>query len=249
MVRRLPEVLSYILHVDSLLALGVLAVVISLLEWMGTLPSDLSGWAFLGARSIWAVYFYLVARKAAVGSKRLPVMSDYIDTWDTLFYPLLQVALASAWYILVLLVFAHYRIGIQDFVERFQAHPISFLSNEGRWGHFLLTVGLLYLPFVLLGSLCRRDMLRSMDPSFGFRLAARVPWAYTSLLVLISLLGFVGYSMDALGSIVQSVMPIPLAAPVLNHILRLWVPLAQARLFGGFVYCNRAWLQDHDEHN
>jgi len=38
MVGQLPGILRYVVHVDSFLAMGVLAVVLSALDWLGRFP-------------------------------------------------------------------------------------------------------------------------------------------------------------------------------------------------------------------
>jgi hypothetical protein len=53
--------------------------------------------------------------------------------------------------------------------------------------------------------------------------------------------------MDGLATKLEAAMPIPLAAPVISHMLRLWAPLAQARLVGGFAYRNAGYLGEEGE--
>jgi hypothetical protein len=244
MARRVPDILAYLLHSDSLLALGVLAVVISVLEWLGTLPLVLAGAAPLLARLTWGTYFYLVARKAARGSRRLPVPSDYLDSWETLVQPLMQVSLGLGWYLAPILGFAALRIGLPDFVERFHARPMIFLSQQGVPGHAILAAGILYVPLLVLASLCRRGVWRFLDPSLGLRVAAQVPRAFAVSFALLTALGLVGLAMDDLAARLEGAMPIPIAAPVISQLLRLWAPLAQARMLGGFAHVNARHLRE-----
>jgi succinate dehydrogenase hydrophobic anchor subunit len=247
MLRRIPEVLAYVGHVDSLLAIAVLAVLLSLLEWIGTLPFVLSGAVLLLARATWGLYFYLVTHKAARGSRRLPAPADYLDTWETLAQPLLQLTLALFWYAALVTAFAAVRVGIPDFIERYQARPMVFLSQQGVVGHVILAVGILHLPSAVLATLCRRGILRFLDPTLGVRAAACVQQAYLVAFALTTTLGLVGLTMDGIAAKLEVAMPIPLAAPVLGHMLRLWIPLAQSRLVGGFAYRNASHLREEDE--
>ena len=247
MLRRVPEVLAYVAHVDSLLAAAVLALLLSLLEWIGTLPFVLSGAALLLARLVWGLYFYLVTRKAARGSRRLPARTDYLDTWDTLVLPVIRLVLALAWYVVLLGIFAALRVGIPDFVERYQAHPMVFLSQQGIVGHVILALGILYVPLAVIATLCRRGVLRFANPLLGVRVASRVGSAYLVTFGLICALGLVSLAMDGLATKLEAAMPIPLAAPVISHMLRLWAPLAQARLVGGFAYRNAGYLGEEGE--
>jgi hypothetical protein len=244
MVRRLPEILAYLLHSDSLLALSVLAVVISLFEWLGTLPLVLAGVASLLARLTWGTYFYLVARKAARGSRRLPAALDYLDSWETLAQPLLQVGLGIIWYLALILGFAAFRIGLPDFVERFHARPMIFLGQQGVIGHAILATGILYVPLVVLASLCRRGVLRFLDPTLGLRVAAQVPQAFAVMFALLTGLGLLGLVIDDLAAMLEGAMPIPLAAPVISQLLRLWATLAQARMLGSFAHLNARHLRE-----
>jgi hypothetical protein len=242
-LQQFPSTLAYVVHVDSWLALGTLALVLGLLQWLGTFPGAMAKLAFPTARLIWFAYFFLVARKAALGKKRLPIPSDYLDAWDTLIQPLLQVGLATSWYWGGVLIFLHYRVGLQDFIERYQAHPLFLLSQQGILGYLVLGVGIFFVPLSLLGALCcRRGILHSLDPTVGFRLAQRVSQHYIQLFLMVSFLGGVGLIMDFFGTVLETTLLIPLASPVIGQLPRLWVPLAQARLLGSFVYLHKAEL-------
>jgi len=242
MLRRLPEVFGYLLHQDSLLALSVLAVLLSLAEWAATLPFSVAPAAFPLARLLWATYFFLVVRKASLGSRRLPLPSDHLDTWDTLLQPVAQGILATtpAW--LAVLVFASTTIGIPDFLARYQARPLLFLGDQGWRGYLVLALWMVHLPAAVAGAICWRGMLRCLDPSLGLRTLRPVAVPYALTFALICGFGLVGHALDVIGVRMQGLLPIPLAAPVLGHLLRLWVPLAQARLLGEFLHRNRRWL-------
>jgi hypothetical protein len=235
-------VLAYLAHRDSLLALGVLALLLSVLESAGSWPGALSGVGFVLARLGWAIYFFLVVRKAALGSKRLPVPSDHVDTWDTLLQPLIQSAVATAAFWVPLLVFVHLTVGVRDFVERYQAHPLMFLGDHGIVGRVLLGAGLVQVPCALVASILSREILAPLDPLLGFRMVRRVASAYAATFAILSGLGLLGYVIDVAAMRLQAEIPIPLAAPVLSHLVRLWVPLAQARLLGQFIRDNRGRL-------
>lgn len=235
----LPGVLGYLAHRDSLLAIGTLALLLSLLEWIGTLPWEVLALATPLARLFMATYFFLVARKAALGSRRLPVPSDHLDTWDTLFQPLLQVLLAAAPSLLALLSYAQLRAGVMDFVERYQARPMVYLGDQGIAGYLLLAAFMIQVPLAVLTALSTRRMIESLDPRTGLRLAWRTGAAYPLVFLMVSCLGLIGQLMDRVAMQLHAELPIPLAAPVLGHLLRLWVPLVQARQFGEFIHLHR----------
>jgi hypothetical protein len=238
----LADIFTYVFHVDSFLALGVLSLTLSALDWVGNLPHMLSSSAFLSGRLIWCIYFFLVIRKAAQGSRRLPVPSDYLDTWDALIQPLWQALFATAWYWIPLAVLTSRRVGLLDFLERYQAHPTVFLMQHGWSGYLTLGLGLLYVPLALISAVSSRSILIALDPRQGLRLAWCCSWAYLTLHGILSLLGLLGILMSGLATLFESALPIPLATPVFVHLLCLWVPLAQARLLGDFIYRNRSAL-------
>jgi hypothetical protein len=244
MAGRIPGILAYLVHVDSLLAMGVLAIVLSLLEWVAALPGELTPLANVVARLIWGVYFYLVARKAAQGKLRLPTLGDYRDLVDALIKPVVAVGFATSWYWLLLGAASLWQVDLSEYLARFQAHPLVFLRQQGAVGSFLLAAGLIYLPVALVGTLAGAPRLwRHLDPTHGFRLVWRVPHAFAVMFTLLSVLALLGFTLEALSMRLVEALPIPLAAPVIRHLMRLWVPLAQARLVGGFVHHNRAFLR------
>lgn len=241
MLRRIPGVLRYLLHVDSLLAMGVMAIVLSAIEWVGALPHELSGLANVLARLLWCAYFYLVAGKAAMGKLRLPVLSDYRDTWGALILPLGRVTLATSWYWVLFFGLSVLLLDFQlvDFLGRFQAHPLLFLREQAALGYLLLGVGMIDLPLAVVAALVGGSVRMLLDPLYGLRLVVRAPRGYSITFGALIGLGLVGFSLEALGEMLAARAPVPLAAPVIRYLLRLWVPLAQARLLGEFVCCYR----------
>jgi hypothetical protein len=247
MVRHIPGILFYLVHVDSLLAMGVLAIVLSGMEWIGTLPGDLTPLGSLGARLLWSGFFYLVARKASLGKLRLPVLSDFRDTRDALIKPLIAATFATSWYWALLCLFCVGTLDVVEFLERLQTNHLLFLHQQGLWGYALLAVGMLFLPVALTGALAGAPRLYyHLNPVFGFRLILRVPRAFSITFAVLSLFSVVGSALEIVSLWLAEALPIPLAGPVLRHLLRLWVPLAQARLLGGFVHENLELLVPRD---
>jgi hypothetical protein len=242
-LRELTEVLGYLMHPDSLLALSVLAVILSLTEWVGTLPTMLAVLGYPTARLLWASYFLLVARKAALGSRRLPIPSDHIDTWDTLIQPLLQGLLATALSWGALLVYAAGTTGVADFVSRYQGHPLQFLADQRLGGHALIALWMVQVPAGVVAVLGGRRGLSVADPTLGLRLLRRTGAAWPITFATLCALALLGHAADIGASRLGAAFPVPLAGPVLAHLLQLWVPLAQARLLGRFVYRFGPWLE------
>lgn len=242
MIRQVPHILRYVVHVDSFLAMGALAVVLSVLDWLGRFPGTMSAFAVPLSSLTWGVYFFLVARKASIGSRRLPVLDDFRDTWDALILPLVRAAVASSWCWIVLVMYVSLTAGLDQFLELHRARPMVLLTHQGWGGHLLLTSGLVFLPVSMLAALVESRVLPLLDPTRGFRLVARLPGAFFMLFLVLNTLGVVGVLTQNLGTVIQSVMPIPLAAPVLSYLVHLWVDLAQARMLGGFAWHNRAFL-------
>ncbi|MCC6750342.1 MAG: hypothetical protein IT371_21940 [Deltaproteobacteria bacterium] len=242
MLGHLPELARYVLHADSWLAMGVLALVISTLEWLGSLPWELSRVCVLLARISFATYFYLVARKAAVGAMRLPIPSDYRDLWDELIHPLLQGAVIGAWFFLPLAAYGTFITGLDVLFERYDLHPMEVLRRQTVGAYLAIGLGFAYLPTGIVAAVVRREVLPLFDPSRGFRLLAPVGGAYAVTFILLCALTVVAFVTDTLGILLQRALPVPVAGAVLRHFITLWVPLAQARLVGAFCYVNRAWL-------
>ena len=244
MVGQMPHIAAYLVHVDSLLAMGGLAIVLSLLEWVGALPGEAAWLANVGARLIWCTYFFLVARKAALGKLRLPVPTDFRDPVDALIKPLLAVCLASCWFWGVAGMVSLLALDMSGYLDRFQAHPLIFLRQQGAVGYLLFGAGLFFLPVAAISALCGAPRLwHQLNPLHGLRMIWRVPRAYTAMYALLCALALFGFALEALGGRLAEVLPIPLVAPVIRHLMRLWVPLAQARLVGGFVYHNRRFMR------
>jgi hypothetical protein len=241
-MRELGEVLAYLLHPDSLLALSVLAVILSLTEWVGTLPTMVAVLGYPTARLLWASYFFLVARKAALGSRRLPIPSDHIDTWDTLIQPVLQGLVATTLSWGALIVYAAGTTGIADFLSRYQGHPLQFLADQRLGGHALIALWMVQVPAGVVAVLGARRGLSVADPTLGLRLLRRTGAAWPITFGAICLLALAGHGIDIGASRLGAAFPVPLAGPVLAHLLQLWVPLAQARLIGRFVYRYKPWL-------
>ena len=246
LLAELGEVLNYLAHRDSLLALSVLALILGVTEWVGTLPTGLAIFGYPTARLLWAGYFFLVARKAAQGSRRLPIPSDHLDTYDTLLQPLLQGLAATmiAW--LPLLVFSAASTGIGDFLSRYQGHPLPFLADQRLPGHALLVLWVLQVPAGTVAALCRRSVLACLDPSVGFRLVRRTGKAYEITFAVLCCMALAGHAVDIVANRLGTAFPVPLAGPVLAHLVQLWVPMAQARLLGDFVNRYRPWLDDEE---
>ena len=95
---------------------------------------------------------------------------------------------------------------------------------------------MVYLPAALTASATTGSLLRLFDPSFGLRTVLRQPQAWTAAMAALQALMVLAFVSSSLAALLQQSLPIPLAAPVLGHLLCLWVPLAQARLLGEFAH-------------
>ncbi len=244
MLRRLPAVLGYLMHKDSFLALGVLALCLTLLEWLGRLPGLTYLLAYPCARLLWGGYFFMVARKAAIGSRRLPVPNDFLDVWGALILPLTRALLATSWCWLILLLRVHLSCGLEKFMTVLQANPIGCLRQGGGADLALLVAGMIYLPAALFGALVGRSLLPLLNPGYGFVRLFDLGWAGVVACGLLQALGLLGHAVDTLAALLVTELTIPLAMPVAGHMLRLWIPLAQARLLGELVWHNRGRWPD-----
>jgi hypothetical protein len=239
----LAEAPRYLMHPDTLLAISVLAVALSLTDWVGGLPAAVAALGYPAARLLWACYFFLVARKASLGSRRLPVPADHLDTWDSLVQPLLRGLVATWLSWCALLVFAAGSTGIGDFLSRYQGHPLQFFADQRVPGFLVMALWLVQAPSGVIAALCSRSLLACADPSLGLRLARRTGPAYPVIFAALCALALVGHTLHIAGSRLGTLLPIPLAGPVLVHVIQLWVPMAQARIIGDFVCQYRPWLE------
>lgn len=231
----LRGVFGYLAHKDSLLAVSVLALLLGALEWAGRFPGRLPLAALVAGRLLWAGYFYLVARKACLGSRRLPVLTDFTDTWDALILPLLRALLAVLPLLATLALYIQLGRGWSAFLELHETRPLALLLDGGALGLLVLLPGLLLLPTMLVGALCGGGLLRLLNPIAALALVARRPQAYLRTFALVNLLGVLMAGTVDLGQMLKAALPIPVASAVLAHFLALWFPLAQARLLGGFA--------------
>ncbi|MCB9558266.1 MAG: hypothetical protein H6707_19270 [Deltaproteobacteria bacterium] len=226
----------YVLHIDTWLALGVLGLVVSALESIGTLPFRVPPMALPLARAVAAAYFFMVLRKAATGSLRLPLLRDYRDTWDTLIYPLMQLCAIGLVYWSALTLLAGIEGDFEAFLHRYQWRTLELFRRE-RWQVYLgLGLSLLYLPPALIAATLSRRLLRLFDPTYGWLFVARVPDAYARTFSAFCLLTVASFVVDSLAAALQQAVPIPLVAGVMRQILTLTIPLAQARVIGSFVH-------------
>lgn len=239
----LAEVPRYLMHSDTLLAISVLAVALSVTDWVASLPTSVAVLGYPLARLLWACYFFLVARKASLGSRRLPVPSDHVDTWDSLVQPLLQGLLATSVSWGALLVFAAGSTGIGDFLSRYQGHPLQFFADQRLPGYVVMSLWLVQVPAGVVAALCSRSLLACANPGLGLRLVRRTGPAYPIVFTALCVLALAGHALHIAGSRLGTVLPIPLAGPVLVYVIQLWVPMAQARIIGDFIYRYRPWLE------
>lgn len=242
MVAQLAQALRYVVHVESFLAIGTLALVLAIIEGVAVFPTSPATLSAALARTVWASYFYLVLRRAAAGSRRLPRIVDYRDSWDTLIYPLLQAAVASLWYWVLLLVCARYAVGLSAFAQQMQLHAVDLFRYPTVASYVLLGFAMVYLPAALIVSATRTPLRHLLEPTHGLRAVLAIPRAYTATFAAIQLLVLSAFVVTSVAALVQQSLPIPFAGPVLGHFLTLWIPLAQARLLGNFAYCWRDQL-------
>lgn len=242
MARQLLCSLRYVFHVESALQLGVLALLLGMIERAALLPNTPAATAAALARILWATYFYLVLRRAAVGSRRLPALSDYRDSWDTLILPLIQASLVGLWYWGPMLIAAHYSVGLSAFSRQLQLSSLAFFRQPHVVSLVILGVEMLYLPAALVASATTGGLWRLLDPTCGLRLVSRVPRAYLATFAALQILVALAFLSSTASALMQQLLPIPLAGPVLGHLLTLWVPLAQARLLGDFVHAHHETL-------
>jgi hypothetical protein len=236
---QLADALRYALHIESMLALAALALAVSLLEWLGTLPLDSAALALPLARAVSAAYIFLALRKAAAGSRRLPQLEDHKDVWDATVFPLMQLAVVGIWYAGATLIVAEWTVGVEVFTARYEWRALELF----RQGHLapLLLLGffLVYLPPALSAAVVTRKVVGLLDPSLGFRLLHRVAGAYVDAFAGLCVLTLMVFVAEALGAAIERALAIPLAAPVMHNLLTLWMPLAQARLLGNFLHRHR----------
>lgn len=239
---QLGAALRYALHIESLLALAALALAVSLAQWVGTLPFASATLAWPLARAVAAAYLFFVLRKAASGSLRLPQLEDHRDVWDATVFPLMQLALVGAWYVVGLLVVAQQTVGLEAFAVRYEWRVLELFRQPRVAPALLLALTLLYLPAALAAAAVRRKLLVLLDPSYGLRLVAVVGRAYLRAFAGLCALTVLIFVADGLGMALERAVAIPLAAPVMHNLLGHWLPLAQARLLGDFVHRHREVL-------
>lgn len=228
--------LAEVVHINSLLSLAVLALFLGLVERLALLPFDLALLATVAVPAVWATYFYLVMRNAANGSRRLPKLSDYRDAWDALIHPLLQGVVVGLWYWGPLLVCVRRTIGLTVFVRQLQLRSMVFFRQHWLPAYVLLGAEIIYLPAALIAASVSRRALPLLDPTYGLRRVWSVPGPFAVTFTALQPLVLLGFLMSTASALLQQAMPVPVAAPVMGHLLCLWVPLAQARLLGRFAH-------------
>lgn len=239
---RVQRVFGYLIHRDSFLALGAMALFQGILDWLGRLPGALPALAHPLSSLAFAGYFVLVANKAALGDRRLPTFMDIMDTWDLLMLPLTRATLATLWCWTALALWLTRALGFNGAMEAMLTNPMDLLVGQGLGGNLMFLLGLMALPLCMLAALAHRSILRQLDPSLGLRLACRVATPFLFTFIALHLFGWVNIVLSASASLAQNAIPIPLASTVMAYFVRLWMPLAQARLMGEFVWDHRTLL-------
>lgn len=242
-LEQLREAFRYLAHMESLLALAVLSLLLAALERASGFPLPGAWLALPLARLCWLAYFFLVFLKATAGKRRLPRFGNYIATWDALIRPLIAAATASVWIVAPTALAIHLSVGWRDFIERLQLSPLRFLREPYAESYLALGWICFALPPALLAVALERRRFHLLDPLCGLRKAWCLGFRYAEGLAALHLLTLVGLLFDSLAVTVQQTLPIPLVAPVLGNLLVLWVPLAQARLWGDFVYRERGQIE------
>lgn len=243
--RNLREALRYVAHVDSFLALGVVSLVLGVVDRVAGLPGAPETFLVFASRLTWAGYFYLVFRKSAGGSRRLPTPSDYRATWETFIYPLAQGLAAAVWYLALLGLLVQETVGFDRFVQEFQLRALDFFRQPHVLTHALLLFTLVQLPPALVASAFpETTVLPLLDPTYGIRRASQAPSAYLTTFAALQFLVVASFLTGTAAGLLEQALPVPIAAPVLRHLLQLWVSLAEARLLGDFVARSRGRRQN-----
>ena len=228
--------LSYAWHIESLLALAVLALVIAALERTASLPLWGSASALPLARLLTAGYLYLTFRKAAAGRLRLPRPRDYRDSWDHLIVPLVQAVSALSWPLVALGLAVRTTLGWADFRERLALSLLRYFRQPGRAGYGVLALWLAYVPHALAVSTRVQGVLPLLNPWVVLRqswpLVPRLARPYVALLALT----VIALLCDSAAWTLELQVPVPFAAPIAAHLITLFVPLAQARIWGLAAY-------------
>ncbi|MBW2731101.1 MAG: hypothetical protein JRH20_01840 [Deltaproteobacteria bacterium] len=240
---QLGEALRYVAHMDSLLALAVLSLLLGALERASGFPLPGAWLALPLARLCWLAYFFLVFFKATAGKQRLPRFGNYIATWDALILPLLAACLISIWLVLPGALAVHFSVGWRDFIERLQISPLRF-SREPYLAAYLALGWVCFVwPPGLVATALERRRWALLDPFCGLRMVLPLGFRYAEGLGALHTLTLLGLLFDSLAVTLQQRLPIPFVAPVLGNLLVLWVPLAQARLWGAFVHRERKTME------
>jgi hypothetical protein len=229
---RSRHALGYLRHVDSWLALAVLALLIAALQQLAAFPLIGARVASLAALGLWGAFFYLALHKASRGSRRLPRLADFRDSWSGLVAPLARGALVAIWFIVPLALCVDATVGFDDFIERLHGHPLALFRQPWPLLYGLLAASLAYLPAALLTSCLRGHPLLLLDPSYGLRRALALGQPFAEVVVALCPLVLTSVLMASLATALEQAMPIPLVAATSGQLLQLWIPLAQARLLG-----------------
>ncbi len=227
---RLRAALGYLLHVESWLALAVLALLIAALQQLAAFPLIGARLASLAALAAWGGFFYLALHKASRGSRRLPRLIDCRDSWSGLVVPLCRGALVALWFIGPLWLCVDATVGMDDFIERLHGHPLLLMREPHALVYGLLAFALVQLPAALVASCLPGHPLWSLDPSYGLRRALGRP--YVEVFLALCPLVLASFLAASLALALEQALPIPLVGATGGQLLQLWVPLAQARLLG-----------------
>lgn len=235
---RLWRALAYLRHVDSWLALAVLALLIAALQQLAAFPLIGARLASLVALGFWGAFFYLALHKASRGSRRLPRLSDFRDSWGGLVAPLGRGALVALWFVVPLWLCVDATVGLDDFLERLHGHPLLLMREPRALVYLLLAVSLIYLPAALVGSCLPGHPLWLLDPTYGLRRALGLGRPYVAAFIALCPLVLASFLAASLATALEQALPIPLVGVTSGQLLQLWVPLAQARLLGEVVHAS-----------
>lgn len=207
---------------QSLLLLGVFALAITCLEWIGNLPYRYSWWAIVAARLGWVVYFYLWFRKSASGIEGRPTVRDYRDVWSTLVVPLLHFAWIGCWSAMLLHLTMSRVMTWGDFLEEHRLRIYALFRTDFPSVYVGGVLLLSYLPGAWMASALNDRIRISAFPWRAISLTLRFPLLLVSQQVVTCFLVLLTYLLATVAFWFQEAVPIPFASRVLRHVVTLW---------------------------
>ena len=212
-----------IFSVEGAIQLLAVAVVLTLLPYIP--------FGGLLAAGVYIGYYFLIIRKAAMGSDRLPAPDDFSDWLDDIVLPFFRFMLASSvlWVpALIYIVTAKGMVAISA--------PRSLLTDPVLL--LIIAASLLYFPGAMITAAVTESTWSTINPLVIVGIVLRIPAQYVLTVAIWGGLTVVNLVLVGPLKALLVMIPIPILPSIVAGMIGLVLPFLTALIMGRLVYQN-----------